>query len=167
MPPPVPRFPTGPASISPYHQQFPSHAQGHPSSQHPSLGNPSYLTPNSQLSPFGGNGALGLGGGLNAGGGGFGVSGDSGLGSQAARMGFAHGAHLQQQQQQQQHHQQQSHALGEHQARNHAKGRIREVWKHNLHEEMAVLRDLVDKYPYIAMVRKYTELSGWVVRKRF
>lgn len=33
------------------------------------------------------------------------------------------------------------------------KGRIREVWKHNLHEEMAVLRDLVDKYPYIAMVR--------------
>ena len=33
------------------------------------------------------------------------------------------------------------------------KGRIREVWKNNLHEEMAVLRDLVDKYPYIAMVR--------------
>jgi CCR4-NOT transcription complex subunit 7/8 len=33
------------------------------------------------------------------------------------------------------------------------KGRIREVWKHNLHEEMAVLRELVDKYPYIAMVR--------------
>jgi CCR4-NOT transcription complex subunit 7/8 len=27
------------------------------------------------------------------------------------------------------------------------------VWKHNLHEEMAVLRELVDKYPYIAMVR--------------
>ena len=34
------------------------------------------------------------------------------------------------------------------------KGRIREVWKHNLHEEMAVLRDLVEKYPYIAMVRE-------------
>lgn len=36
---------------------------------------------------------------------------------------------------------------------NQAKGRIREVWKHNLHEEMAVLRDMVDKYPYVAMVR--------------
>lgn len=33
------------------------------------------------------------------------------------------------------------------------KGRIREVWKHNLQEEMAVLRDVVEKYPYIAMVR--------------
>lgn len=32
------------------------------------------------------------------------------------------------------------------------KGRIREVWKHNLEEEMAVLRDIIDKYPYIAMV---------------
>jgi CCR4-NOT transcription complex subunit 7/8 len=35
------------------------------------------------------------------------------------------------------------------------RGRIREVWKHNLEEEMAVLRDLVDKYPYIAMVSGY------------
>lgn len=32
------------------------------------------------------------------------------------------------------------------------RGRIREVWKHNLQEEMATLRDLVDKYPLIAMV---------------
>jgi hypothetical protein len=36
---------------------------------------------------------------------------------------------------------------------NQSRGRIREVWAHNLNEEMAVLRDLVDKYPYIAMVR--------------
>ncbi|KAF3354081.1 hypothetical protein VdG1_00338 [Verticillium dahliae VDG1] len=43
----------------------------------------------------------------------------------------------------------------------HNKGRIREVWKHNLHEEMAVLRDLVDKYPYIAMD---TEFPGIVSR---
>jgi CCR4-NOT transcription complex subunit 7/8 len=34
------------------------------------------------------------------------------------------------------------------------KGRIREVWKGNLHEEMAILRQLVDKYSYIAMVSK-------------
>lgn len=32
------------------------------------------------------------------------------------------------------------------------KSRIRDVWKHNLAQEMAVLRSLVDKYPYISMV---------------
>jgi CCR4-NOT transcription complex subunit 7/8 len=42
--------------------------------------------------------------------------------------------------------------LVEHAARGAQKGRIREVWKHNLHEEMANLRELVDRYPYIAMV---------------
>lgn len=41
------------------------------------------------------------------------------------------------------------------------KGRIREVWKHNLAEEMAVLRDVVEKYPYIAMD---TEFPGVVAR---
>lgn len=39
--------------------------------------------------------------------------------------------------------------------------RIKEVWKHNLAEEMAVLRDLVDDYPYIAMD---TEFPGIVAR---
>lgn len=39
--------------------------------------------------------------------------------------------------------------------------RIREVWKHNLMEEMASLRDLVDEYPYIAMD---TEFPGIVAR---
>ncbi len=33
------------------------------------------------------------------------------------------------------------------------KNRIRDVWASNLSEEMAILRCLVDKYPYIAMVR--------------
>lgn len=80
---------------------------------------------------------------------GFGVGPDTGLASQAARMGF-HSATLQHQQ----HAQQQSHSvMGDHPARTQlAKGRIREVWKHNLEEEMAVLRELVLKYPYIAMV---------------
>lgn len=40
----------------------------------------------------------------------------------------------------------------EHATRLAQKGRIREVWKHNLLEEMANLRDLIDKYPFIAMV---------------
>ncbi|OAA54109.1 ccr4-not core complex subunit [Niveomyces insectorum RCEF 264] len=212
MPPPVSRFQSGPNTISPYHQQF----GGHPSAQHPSLNGPSYLNPAAaaaaaaaaaQLNPFGGNGALSLAaaaaavGGMNPGAGGFGgVGGDTGLASQAARMGFAHGAQLQQQQQQaQQAQQQQSHqqqqqqqqqlhhqqlqahqqqqqqpqqqhhnhhplhaALGEpHTTRMPAKGRIREVWKHNLVEEMAVIRDLVDRYPYIAMD---TEFPGVVSR---
>ncbi len=76
------------------------------------------------------------------------MGGDSGLASHAARIGFAHAGALQQQQQ---HGQQHGHNVLEHGGRN-QKSRIREVWKHNLHEEMANLRDLVDKYPYIAMV---------------
>src|SRR3569833_1082375 len=153
MPPPVPRFAGGPATISPYHQQFPGHGQGHPSNQHSQLANSAYLTPN-QLGPFTANGGLSLGGGLGAGVG-FGVGAESGLASQAARLGFAHGAHLQQQHQ----HQHQQHVLNEphHTARNQGKTRIREVWKHNLVEEMAMLRDLVDKYPYNAMVREHSQ----------
>lgn len=34
-----------------------------------------------------------------------------------------------------------------------AKSRIRNVWKSNLASEMKALRQLVDKYPYIAMVK--------------
>ncbi|KAK5652517.1 hypothetical protein OQA88_10423 [Cercophora sp. LCS_1] len=51
--------------------------------------------------------------------------------------------------------------MAEHTTRAQTKGRIREVWKHNLHEEMATLRDLVDKFPFIAMD---TEFPGVVSR---
>ena len=30
---------------------------------------------------------------------------------------------------------------------------IKEVWAENLEEEMAYLRDLVEEYPYLAMVK--------------
>ena len=68
------------------------------------------------------------------------------------------GAGFQQQHQQQT--PQQQHASAQHLGMEYSpnvraqpnKGRIREVWKHNLHEEMATLRKLVDHYPYIAMV---------------
>lgn len=40
------------------------------------------------------------------------------------------------------------------------KTRIRDVWKHNLAQEMAVLRQLVEKYPYISMVRLRLDDSG-------
>ncbi|KAL2143854.1 hypothetical protein VTI28DRAFT_9923 [Corynascus sepedonium] len=187
MPPPLNRFPSGPNTISPYHQQFPSHAQ-HATSHPPPLGaTAAYLNAQvGQVNPFSGNSnLLGLAGGLNAATGfGVGVGADSGLASHAARLGFAHAGSLQQQQQSQQqalqqqqqqsqhtqhappvqhpqHAQPQGHGLVEHATRAAQKGRIREVWKHNLHEEFANLRDLVDRYPYIAMD---TEFPGVVAR---
>lgn len=196
MPPPLSRYPSGPSVLSPYHQQFPGHAQGGHggAGAHPQqLGaNQGYLGGGGggpQMSPFTSNGNLLGGVGGSAVGAGF--AGDSGLGSHAVRMGFTAGAaaaaaasshgtagmtahHQQQhQQQQQQHHghlphqhhgQQQSHggAMGsEHSARPQGgKGRIRDVWKHNLHEEMAVLCELAEKYRYIAMVRVFLGRRG-------
>lgn len=38
--------------------------------------------------------------------------------------------------------------------------RIRNVWKHNLKEEMATLRQLVDTYGYIAMVWVFVSSPG-------
>lgn len=81
-----------------------------------------------------------------------GVGGDgggTGLASHAAQMGFARGAQMQQQQLHQGH----DGRLALDSKTGAVKSRIRDVWKHNLAHEMAVLRSLVDKYPYISMVR--------------
>jgi len=89
--------------------------------------------------PFSMNGnALSISGGFGAAG--LGMAGGTGLASQAAQMGFA--------------------AAGQHNGMGESGGprgaakppRIRDVWKHNLEEEMALLRQLVERYPYIAMV---------------
>lgn len=40
----------------------------------------------------------------------------------------------------------------------HGPSRIREVWKTNLGQEMAMIRNLIDRYPYVSMVRISTLL---------
>jgi CCR4-NOT transcription complex subunit 7/8 len=84
----------------------------------------------------------GFGGGADTGNG-------TGLASHAAQMGFVRGAQMQQQQQL---HQGQDGRLLLEGKTGSIKTRIRDVWKHNLGQEMAVLRRLVERYPYISMV---------------
>lgn len=176
MPPPVTRY--GPSGITgpfPHLQQ--AHLQQQQSQQHhgghsqtpstglppPSLGGhpgfgPGNPASNANINPFALAGLNGMGATgfptTGPGGGGIPDGGGTGLGSHAAQMGFVRGAQMQQQQQQQL---QQAH-LG-HDGRLAldakslpVKSRIRDVWKHNLAQEMHVLRGLVEKYPYISMV---------------
>ena len=98
------------------------------------------MNANSMSNPFSMNGnALSLSGGF--GGAGLGMPGGTGLASQAAQMGFANANN-------------QGHNGMDHPARAAGnKNMIRDVWAGNLKEEMAILRCLVDKFPYIAMVR--------------
>lgn len=135
-----------------HYQQYTPHSQGHVSGLPPPTlgGNPAFMNPNSNHNPFAVNGnALSLAQGFG-GTGGIGVGG-TGLASHAAQLGFAHGATLQQTA---------HNNMNEQGNRGMAKGRIREVWKHNLAEEMETLRRLVDRYPYISMVSLFTLLMG-------
>lgn len=132
----------------------------------PSLaGHPSFgpNTSNVIMNPFTIAGANGMGvagfpsAGVGAAGGAGGIpdGGGTGLASHAAQLGFVRGAQMQQQQAQQQ--AQQAHLGTDGRLAMDGKGtgmksRIREVWKHNLAQEMAALRALVEKYPYISMV---------------
>ncbi|PGH32855.1 CCR4-NOT transcription complex subunit 7/8 [[Emmonsia] crescens] len=183
MPPPVGRYaPSGLAGPFPHLQQSHLQQQQHSQQHHathaqtpntglppPSLGGHPGFGPasaNSNINPFAIPGANGMGVvGFPAGPSTAGIpdGGGTGLASHAAQMGFVRGAQMQQQQQQQQ---QQGH-LG-HDSRlsvdgkgTAANSRIRDVWKHNLAQEMQVLRTLVDRYPYISMD---TEFPGIVAR---
>lgn len=160
MPPPPGRF--GPQGLgAPYtlqqahlQSQHPAHAQSaNTALPPPSLGgHPGFAgNPNTNMNPFTLSSA-GVANGMSvAGFGGAGADGGgTGLASHAAQMGFARGAQMQQQQLSQGH----DGRLALDSKTGAVKTRIRDVWKHNLAHEMAVLRQLVDKYPYISMVRR-------------
>lgn len=68
-----------------------------------------------------------------------------GLASVAAQQGFARGAAMQE-------HSAHQLEVASMDTKAGAQGRIRQVWKYNLEQEMAVLRQLVTKYPYVSMV---------------
>lgn len=128
-------------------QHHVAHAQSLPP---PSLGgHPGFsaVASGSAGNPFGLAAGLGSTNGVGA----FGadVANGTGLASHAAQMGFVRGAQMQQQQQL---HQTQDGRLILDGKGNPIKTRIRDVWKHNLAQEMAVLRRLVERYPYISMV---------------
>lgn len=75
----------------------------------------------------------------------LGGGGGSGLASEEAFRGFARGAAIQQQQAQNAEAAQLGFKPG-------MVGRIREVWANNLEQEMTILRQLVQKYPFVSMV---------------
>lgn len=92
---------------------------------------------------------------------GFGGSG-TGLASREAQEGFAHGAALQQQAARDQ----LRRANGS-VSKIQQKSRIRDVWRGNLAQEMQQLRELVDQYPYISMVRPFSINPHDVLLSRF
>jgi len=154
MPPAVGRMhashPSNPfAHLNPAQSIPQSHYQQHQQGQAipQSLARPSAYAvsnPNGSISPFAQpTGSIPLQGTYP--GGAIGAGGGSGLASEAAYRGFAHGAALQQQQA----HQQEAAQLG---LKSGAAARIRDVWAGNFEAEMVILRELITKYPYVSMV---------------
>lgn len=157
MPPGGGRF--GPQALSgPFSHLQQSQLQHHPN-QHQGPGSAGFPPPsfnagsgfphtnsNSGLNPFAsGNNANGLPGvfGTN----GLGGAGSTGLASREAVLGFARGDQMLQQQQQRE-------ALRRNSMKPpQNKSRIRDVWQGNLAEEMQNLRELVEAFPYISMVK--------------
>jgi CCR4-NOT transcription complex subunit 7/8 len=121
------------------HLQHPNaNIQTHQLGGHPGFGSAT----NGGMNIFGpqtGNGGIPIFGAASSLGGG-----ETGLASREAQLRFAQGAVLQQQ---------------AHEAANPSayptrgvNTRVREVWQSNLHQEFEIIRQLVDKYPYISMV---------------
>ena len=77
-----------------------------------------------------------------------------GLASVAAQQGFARGAAMQE-------HSNHANEAGLPGMKSGLNSRIREVWRHNLEQEMAVLRQLITEYPYVSMD---AEFPGIVAR---
>lgn len=126
----------------PSHHQYPTYTQpGLPPPSVASAGN--YMSgPSMNPNPFAnGNNSLNIGG--NFGRPGPGMPGDTGLGSQHVMNSFAAAGMHQ--------HQNGMVESGQRGAAN--KHRIRDVWAHNLDEEMRLIRILAEYYPYIATVR--------------
>ena len=152
MPPAVSRYTQHMPTLSNPFQNLNHHQLQQAHLQHPGAiiqaqhfgGQPGFGGQNPGIfGPSGSNAGLHAG---NFGAGGL-AGGGTGLASHAAQSGF-HGAGLQQQQQAYD-----AATLGEPMTKG-PNSRIREVWKTNLAQEMQLLRSLVDRYPYISMVRR-------------
>lgn len=107
-----------------------------------SQGNPNSVNPFALTNGLAGG--FGPGGGLGSGG--------TGLASQAAMAGFQHGAQLEHNQRQMRDQIRRGSGVGG-ASKASMRSRIRDVWRPNLHQEMRILRELVERYPYISMVR--------------
>lgn len=128
--------------------QHPTGLQGHQFSSQPGFGsqNPGIFNPQNAASALHSASNFGpslTGGGLNGPAGGNGT----GLASHAAQMGFHSASTLGGAMTHQDH----TGGLG---AVKGVNQRVREVWRGNLQQEMHLLRSLVDRYPYISMVRR-------------
>ena len=109
-------------------------------------GHPSFTGGNQNINVFGSSAATAsLQGGFGSST--IGLEGNGiGLASHAAQLGFAHGAALEQQRNAE------NVVAASGPSLKGMGGRIRDVWRNNLAQEMQILRQLVDSYPYISMV---------------